>query len=332
MNVDSIFLLRQMWLCRVFEETVSELFAKGEVRGLIHLGIGQEAVAVGIGSSLSKADYLYGSHRAHCHALGKGADPKRLLAEIAGRATGYCKGKGGSMHIMARDVGFLGATGVVGGNIPLALGSAFACKARGGNDVVAVCFGDGTAQVGYFHESLNIAALWKLPVIFICENNGWGEFSPLSTHTVVAHLSDHARTYGMPQIRSDGNDVLAVGEAVQAAIDTARAGHGPTLVELTTYRLRGHYEGDNAKYRDASQTEEWKARDPILRYQKNLLSRKLASNEQIAGAERTARDTVRDAVRFTLESPLPASGAVIEDVYVASMAPDSSADRTIAWR
>jgi acetoin:2,6-dichlorophenolindophenol oxidoreductase subunit alpha len=311
---DLLALLEQMWVGRLFEETVSELYAHDAIKGLIHVGIGQEAAAVGVAAALAPSDYLYGSHRAHIHALARGADPGRLLAEIAGRATGYCRGKGGSMHIAARDVGFLGATGIVGGNIPLALGSAFACRERGEGQVVAVCFGDGAAQAGYFHESLNLASLWTLPVVLVCENNGWAEFTPHAAHSRVEHLSEHAKAYGMPGEIADGNDVVAVRAAVRVAVERAGAGKGPTLVELLTYRLRGHYVGDLRRYREAVEETEWKAKDPIRRCRARL-EMEGADTRALDEAETRARARVAEARRFALDSDFPPAADVGTDVY-----------------
>src|SRR5215813_10722181 len=210
-------LLRKMWLIRAFEEEVSALYAMREIMGLLHLGIGQEAVAVGTCSLLRADDYVFGGHRSHGHAIAKGADIKRLMAEIAGRATGYCGGKGGSMHIVALDAGFVTATGVVGGTIPLALGAAFAAKEKNKGQVAVVFFGDGAGQSGAFHESLNIASLWQLPVIFVCENNGYAEFTPLSSHTLIERLARHAETYKIPSATVDGNGVLEVRNAMSKA-------------------------------------------------------------------------------------------------------------------
>ena len=201
-------LLRRMWLIRAFEEKVSALYAERQIVGLLHLGIGQEAVAVGVCGLLRPDDFVFGGHRSHGHALAKGAEINRLMAEIAGRATGYCGGKGGSMHIVALNAGFITATGVVGGTIPLALGAAFAAKEKKQGQVAVVFFGDGAGQAGRFHESLNIASLWQFPVIFVCENNGYAEFTPLSAHTKIERLAQHAKTYGIPTSTVDGNDLL----------------------------------------------------------------------------------------------------------------------------
>ena len=272
-----VSLLRRMWVIRAFEEKVSALYAAREIVGLLHLGIGQEAVAVGVCSELDTDDSVFGGHRSHGHAIAKGADVNRLMAELAGRATGYCRGKGGSMHVVAAESGFVTASGVVGGTVPLALGAAFAAREKGAGRVAVVFFGDGAGQSGPFHESLNIASLWQLPVIFVCENNGYAEFTPLSAHTRVERLARHAQTYGIPSATVDGNDILAVREAMDRAVNNARAGKGPTFVECLTYRLRGHYEGDPGKYRELSQLADWKKKDPIARFTRVLKRRRAAS-------------------------------------------------------
>src|SRR3990170_597564 len=314
-RTEFLSLVQTMWVIRAFEEKVSELYSRGQVAGLLHLGIGQEGVAVGVCSLLRRDDYIFGGHRAHAHVIAKGADLGRLMAELAGRSTGYCRGKGGSMHVVAMDVGFVTATGVVGGNIPLALGAAFVCKERGKGQVAAVVFGDGAGQVGAFHESLNIASLWKLPVIFVCENNGYAEFTPLSAHTLVSRLADHARTYSIPNVTVDGNEILAVRESVHEAVRTARAGEGPSFIECLTYRLRGHYEGDPGKYRELSELAEWKEKDPIARLTRVLKKEHSISGEALKQAESEARDLVDRASQFALSSPWPAAGEVDSLVY-----------------
>jgi pyruvate dehydrogenase E1 component alpha subunit len=309
-----IDLLRGMWLIRAFEEKVSELYAAREIAGLLHLGIGQEAVAVGACSALREDDYVFGGHRSHGHAIAKGADIDRLMAEIAGRATGYCGGKGGSMHIVAVEAGFMTATGVVGGTIPLALGAAFAAKERKQGQVAAVFFGDGAGQTGSFHESLNIASLWQLPVIFICENNGFAEFTPLSAHTKIERLAQHAKTYGIGQSTVDGNDLLAVRAAMRNAVDKCRAGRGPLFVECLTQRMRGHYEGDPTKYRELSQLAEWKKKDPIARVTGLLKSKKVVSQKDLDEFENQARTSVEKAAEFALSSPRPTEEMVATQV------------------
>ena len=311
---ETIELLRRMWLIRAFEEKVSALYAERQIVGLLHLGIGQEAVAVGALSLFRDDDYVYGGHRSHGHAIAKGADINKLMAEIAGRATGYCGGKGGSMHIVAKECGFITATGVVGGTIPLALGAAFAAKERNKGQIAAVFFGDGAGQSGSFHESLNIASLWQLPVIFICENNGYAEFTPLSAHTKIERLAQHAKTYGIPADTVDGNDLFAVRAAMAKAVDKCRAGKGPIFVECLTHRMRGHYEGDPAKYRELSQLAEWKKKDPIARVARALKSQKALTDKELAAMESEAQALAEKAAEFSLSSPWPANDQVASQV------------------
>jgi acetoin:2,6-dichlorophenolindophenol oxidoreductase subunit alpha len=307
---DLVDILRRMWLIRSFEEKVSALYAERQIVGLLHLGIGQEAVAVGACSLLRQDDYVFGGHRSHGHAIAKGADINRLMAEIAGRATGYCAGKGGSMHIVATEAGFITATGVVGGTIPLALGAAFAAKEKKKGQVAVVFFGDGAGQAGPFHESLNIASLWQLPVIFVCENNGYAEFTPLSAHTKVERLAQHAKTYAIPASTVDGNDLIAVRAAMSEAIEKCRAGKGPIFVECLTHRMRGHYEGDPAKYRELSQLAEWKKKDPIGRLVRLLKGKNAITDEELEAIENKAREVVEKAAQFSLSSPWPAPNEV----------------------
>lgn len=309
-------LLRRMWLIRAFEEKASALYAERQIMGLLHLGIGQEAVAVGVCARLRAGDYVYGSHRSHGHAIAKGADINRLMAEIAGRATGYCGGKGGSMHIVAKECGFITATGVVGGTIPLALGAAFAAKERKKKQVAVVFFGDGAGQAGPFHESLNIASLWRLPVVFVCENNGYAEFTPLSAHTKVERLAQHAKTYAISATTVDGNDLFAVRDATAKAVTACRAGKGPVFIECLTHRMRGHYEGDPAKYRELSELAEWKKKDPIVRAARMLLKKNMLKDKDLEAIEHEARGLVEKAAAFALSSPWPEPSAV--DTQVTS--------------
>ena len=303
-----------MWLIRAFEEKASALYAERQIVGLLHLGIGQEAVAVGACSLLRADDLVYGGHRSHGHAIAKGADINRLMAEIAGRATGYCGGKGGSMHIVAKEIGFITATGVVGGTIPLALGAAFAAKEKKQGQVALVFFGDGAGQAGPFHESLNIASLWCLPVVFVCENNGYAEFTPLSAHTKIERLAQHAKTYGITASTVDGNDLFAVRGAMQKALEKCRSGKGPVFVECLTHRMRGHYEGDPGKYRELSQLADWKKKDPIARAARAMKSRKAVTAKELEGIERDARDRVEKAAEFALSSPWPQTDTVAAQV------------------
>jgi pyruvate dehydrogenase E1 component alpha subunit len=306
-------MLQRMWLIRAFEERVIELCHRQLLAGLVHVGIGQEGVAVGVASALDDRDYLYGTHRSHGHFLARGADPKLLLAELAGKDTGYCRGRGGSMHIVAASRKLMSATGIVGGTIPLALGTALV--ARENEAVVVVFFGDGASNTGSFHECLNMASLWKLPVVLVCENNGYAEFTPRSAHTVVKNVSDHGQPYGMASCIIDGNDVLAVLEAARDAVARARAGNGPTLIECLTYRLRGHYVGDPQAYRTADEVADWREHDPIRRFVRILLDRQIVATAEIEQAEASARASIDDAVRFMTDSPWPAPETVTNFVY-----------------
>jgi len=306
-------MLQRMWLIRCFEERVIELCYRKQLGGLVHVGIGQEGVAVGVATALREGDYVYGTHRSHGHFLARDVDPNRLMAELAGKDTGYCRGRGGSMHIV--DVGrrLMSATGIVGGTIPLALGTALVAREQG--DVVAVYFGDGASNTGSFHECLNMASLWKLPVVLVCENNGYAEFTPMSAHTVVSHVSVHGQPYGMASQIVDGNDTLAVLEAARNAVARARDGGGPTIVECLTYRLRGHYVGDPESYRKADEVAEWRGKDPIRRFAGLLKERGTVTERDVEAMEASAKARVEGAVRFMEESPWPAPASVADCVY-----------------
>jgi acetoin:2,6-dichlorophenolindophenol oxidoreductase subunit alpha len=308
-------LLRGMWRIRAFEERVGELTRANEVHGLIHLSVGQEGVAVGTCGQLRPDDAVYSNHRAHGHALAKGAPLAGVMAELMGREGGVCRGLGGSMHLVDVEHGFLGATGVVGGNVPLALGSALAARQLGGDQVAVVFFGDGAVQGGIFVESVNLATLWRLPVILVCENNGFAEFTPRSAHTNVERVSDVVAPYGLERETVDGNDVLAVRDAFAGFLTAARGGEGPMLLECLTHRLRGHYEGDPQRYRDALAAEEWQALDPILRLQRLGAEEGWLDQDAPSRLEQDARDEVEDAVRLARESPFPEPALTSELVY-----------------
>jgi len=262
---------RKMFEIRSFEEKVFELYAQNMVPGTIHLYAGEEAVAVGVCSNLRKDDYITSTHRGHGHCIAKGADPKRIMAEILGKKTGYCKGKGGSMHIADFKVGMLGATAVVGAGIPIAMGAGLSIKLRGTDQVVACFFGEGASNQGTFHEGINMAAIWKLPVIFVCENNLYAMGTRQSRVMLIENIADRAASYGIPGVTVDGNDVLAVYEAAREAVERARRGEGPTLIECKTYRHKGHSRVDPAKYRPKEEVEEWLRKDPIKRLREKLL-------------------------------------------------------------
>ncbi len=307
--------LRAMWRIRVFEERVGQLVRADEVHGLVHLSVGQEAVAVGVCGQLRPDDPVYSSHRAHGHAIAKGAPLGPLLAELMGRDGGLCRGLGGSMHLVDVEHGLLGATGVVGGNVPLALGSALAARLLGGDQVTVVFFGDGAVQGGIFVESVNLATLWRLPVILVCENNGFAEFTPRSAHTTVERVSDVVAPWHFDRETVDGNDVVAVRAAFGRFLSDARTGEGPFLLECLTHRLRGHYEGDPQHYRQALAAEAWQELDPILRLQRLGLSEGWLDEAAPARLEEEARDEVEAAVEFARESPFPAPGLTTELVY-----------------
>ena len=264
----AVRLLATMWRIRLFEERVGQLKRADEVHGLIHLSVGQEGVAAAVCGQLRDDDPVYSGHRAHGHAIAKGAPLERVMAELMGRSDGLCRGMGGSMHLVDVEHGFLGATGVVGGNIPMALGSALAARLRGSDQVAVVFFGDGAVQAGHFNESVNLATLWELPAIFVCENNGFAEFTPRSAHTNVERVSDVVAPYELERETVDGNDVGAVFEAFGRFLAAARADKGPFLLECLTHRLRGHYEGDPSKYREAISKADWQEKDPVLRLQR----------------------------------------------------------------
>jgi pyruvate dehydrogenase E1 component alpha subunit len=300
---------------RVFEERVGALTRADEVHGLVHLSVGQEAVAVGVCGQLRPDDAVYSGHRAHGHAIAKGAPLGRVMAELMGREAGLCRGLGGSMHLVDREHGFLGATGVVGGNVPLALGSALASRVLGRDQVAVVFFGDGAVQGGIFVESVNLATLWALPVILVCENNGFAEFTPRSAHTNVERVSDVVAPYDMERTTVDGNDVVAVRDAFARFLAEARRGEGPMLLECLTHRLRGHYEGDPQAYRQALAADEWQELDPILRLRRRGVAEGWLTDDEAARLEQQARDEVEAAVLFARESPFPAADVTVDLVY-----------------
>ncbi|RJS79844.1 pyruvate dehydrogenase (acetyl-transferring) E1 component subunit alpha [Candidatus Bathyarchaeota archaeon] len=306
---------RKMFEIRSFEEKVFELYAQNMVPGTIHLYAGEEAVAVGVCSNLRKNDYITSTHRGHGHCIAKGADPKKIMAEILGKKTGYCKGKGGSMHIADFSVGMLGATAVVGAGIPIAVGAGLSIKLRGTDQVVACFFGEGASNQGTFHEGINLAAIWKLPVLFICENNLYAMGTRQSRVMLIKNIADRAAAYGIPGVVVDGNDVLAVYEAAGKAVERARKGEGPTLIECKTYRHKGHSRIDPAKYRPREEVEEWLRKDPIKRFKEKLLKEKLLSEVEIQGIEMEVTNEIEKAVKFAVESPYPKPEEALEDVY-----------------
>ena len=306
---------RKMLQIRYFEEKVFELYGQNLVPGTIHLYAGEEAVAVGVCSNLRQDDYITSTHRGHGHCIAKGADPKRIMAEILGKKTGYCKGKGGSMHIADFKIGMLGATAVVGAGLPIAVGAGLSIKLRKTDQVVACFFGEGASNQGTFHESLNMASTWSLPVIFVCENNLYAMGTRQSRIMNIDNIADRAIAYGIPGVTADGNDVLAVDEASQKAVERARSAAGPTLIECKTYRHRGHSRVDPAKYRPKEEVEEWLAKDPIKRFKTMLLQTNTLVEMELQKIENEVLTEIEEAVKFAIESPYPSPEEALDDVY-----------------
>jgi len=300
---------------RTFENRVAELFADGKIPGFVHLYVGEEAVAVGACAALKPEDCITSTHRGHGHCIAKGGKLTLMMAELMGKATGYSKGKGGSMHIADLDLGIMGANGIVGGGPPLASGAALACQYLG-NDSVAVCFfGDGASNQGTTHEAMNLATCWKLPVVFVNENNMYGISSCTVNSMCVPDIADRAAAYDMPGVVVDGNDVIAVCEATAEAINRARQGKGPSLLECKTYRHRGHFEGDPCVYRDDAELEEWKEKDPIPRLEQKLVEMKLLTESKIEKIKGALQKDLAAAEQFAEESPFPELSELTEDVY-----------------
>lgn len=311
-------LFRRMVLIRRFEEKAARLRSVGLVPGFLHPYIGQEAVAVGVAAALRADDVLMSTHRGHGHLIGRGADPARMYAELFARSEGYNHGKGGSLHMIAPELGFLGANGIVGGGIPLATGAGLQLKRRGNGDVSISYFGDGATNEGAFHESLNLAALFSLPVIYVCENNLYGEFTPIGEHMLLTDIADRASSYGIPGVVVDGNDVIAVYEAAKEAVARARRGEGPTLLEAKTYRHRGHFEGDMCRYRPEGELEEWLKVDPINLYAAALVDGGLATDEDIEAIKASVDEQLDKAAEWAKEQPHPLPTDSVKDVYVDS--------------
>jgi len=308
-------LYRKMVEIRFFEEKVFELYAQNLVPGTIHLYAGEEAVAVGVCSNLRKDDCITSTHRGHGHCIAKGADLKRVMAEILGKKTGYCKGKGGSMHIADFSIGMLGATAVVGAGIPIAVGAGLSIKLRRTDQVVTCFFGEGASNQGTFHEGINMASIWKLPVIFVCENNLYAMGTRQSIVMAIENVADRAVAYGIPGAVVDGNDVLAVYEVTQKAVERARKGEGPTLMECKTYRHKGHSRVDPARYRPKEEVEEWLAKDPIKRFKEKLLQTNTLTETKIQQIEKEVSAEIEEAVKFAIESTFPAPEEALKDVY-----------------
>ncbi|HSR33330.1 MAG TPA: thiamine pyrophosphate-dependent dehydrogenase E1 component subunit alpha, partial [Anaerolineae bacterium] len=297
----------RMWLIRIFDQNAYSLYHRGLIRGTTHAYIGEEAVAVGACAALNRDDYITSTHRGHGHCLAKGGDPRAMMAELLGKATGYCKGKGGSMHIADLDLGILGANGIVGGGIGIATGAAYSADLRGSGQVAVCFFGDGASNQGILMEAANMAALWQLPVIYLCEENKYAEFSPSLPFIAVERIEQKARGFGLPGQTVDGNDVLAVYEAASQAIDRARRGEGPTLLVAQTYRIEGHTVGDPLTYRPDGEVDVWKSasREPISRFEQYLVSQAGFSQDQIYALREQAEAEIEEAVAYAIDSPEP---------------------------
>ena len=308
---------RRMVRIRIFEETAGKMMENGKIPGALHLYVGQEAIAAGVMVHLSNEDYITSTHRGHGHLIAKGGEFNYMFAELYGKATGYCKGKGGSMHISNLELGMLGANGIVGGGPPIAMGAAFSCRFRKTKNVAVAFFGDGASNEGAFHEAANMAGLYKLPCIFVCENNGYGEYTPQANHQAIVDVADRAPGYGMPGVVVDGMDAVAVYEAAAEAIQRARKGTGPTLLECKTYRYYDHVgvRGMGLSYRTDEEVEQWKQKDPIANFEARLAEQGVLSAAAAAAVHDAVRQEVDEGIAFAESSPSPEPAAVTEDVY-----------------
>lgn len=306
--------LRRMYLIRRFEEMAEESYVRGLTHGTMHLSVGQEASAVGICMDLGNADYITSTHRGHGHCIGKGADVKFMFAEFFGKEEGYCAGRGGSMHIADPATGNLGANGIVGGGLPLATGAALAIRQRKGKDVAVCFFGDGASNEGAFHESLNMAAIWKLPVIFVCENNQYGMSVSTARSMTVRDVATRASAYSIPGVIVDGNSVADVNEAMMTATERARSGEGPSLIECKTYRTKGHSRSDRNRYRSKDEIEEWKGRDPIPVFEAELEANGIANSGEIEALRAAVEGEIQSAFEFAMAGTNPTPDSLLRGV------------------
>ena len=308
---------RRMVRIRVFEETAGKMMENGKIPGALHLYVGQEAVAAGVMVHLSDQDYITSTHRGHGHLIAKGGEFKYMFAELYGKVTGYCKGKGGSMHVSDLDIGMLGANGIVGAGTTIAMGAAFSCKFKKTDKVTICFFGDGASNEGSFHEAANMAGLYKLPCVYVCENNGYGEFTPQANHQPIVDIADRAPGYGMPGVVVDGMDAVAVFEAAGEAIARARKGDGPTLLECKTYRFYDHVgvRGMGLSYRTDEEVERWRRKDPIDTFEAQLTELGVLSPEAAQAVREEAQAEVDAGIEFAEASPYPDPATLTEDVY-----------------
>jgi len=315
-----LLMYRNMLRIRRFEERLAEESARGNIPGLLHLYVGEEAVAVGACSALRKDDYITSTHRGHGHCIAKGGDLRKMMAELFAKETGYCKGRGGSMHIAAPDIGIVGCSAIAGAGIPIAAGVGLSSKLRKTDQVCVSFFGDGASNTGAFHEGMNLAALWQLPVVYVLENNLYAISTPALKSSKLKNISDRAAAYGMPAAVADGMDVLSVYEAVSQAVERARRGEGPTLVECKTYRFRGHHEGDPKRgetYRTKQEMDEWEKRDCILRLGEKLIKERKSTQAELDAINQEVMKEIDDAVAFARESPSPKPEDVMTYLFVS---------------
>jgi len=306
---------RKMVTVRTFEETAADLFLKGQIPGFLHVYVGEEAVAAGVMAHLTRQDMITSTHRGHGHAVAKGARLDMMMAELHGKKTGYCHGKGGSMHIADLDLGILGANGIVGGGVPIATGAGLALKMQG-TDRVCVCFfGDGASNTGAFYEGVNLAAVWNLPVVFVCENNQYAESTPRATHQKVRYVSDRAAAFNIPGVSMDGMDVFDVYQKAGEAINQARAGQGPILLEARTYRFFGHFVGDPQTYRTKEEVEEWKKRDPIQMFRARVIAEGKIAAAEMDTIDAEIKKGVADALEFARTSAEPEVETALQDIF-----------------
>lgn len=309
-------LYKTMVRIRNFEIMAEKLFLEGELPGFIHLYIGEESIATGIIANLREDDFITSTHRGHGHMIAKGADINRMMAELYGRTTGYCKGKGGSMHIADFSIGVLGANGVVGGGLPIAVGAGLGVKMKKTDQVAVAFFGDGASNTGAFHESLNFASVYKLPIIFVVENNKFASTVRTKDTTSVENISDRAVGYGIPGISIDGNDVVTVYETAKEIIKRAREGGGPSLLEVKTYRIKGHFVGDPELYRDKKEVEEFWLNEPIKEFEKKLVELKMLNEIEKKKIWEDSEKEIKEAVKFAKESPMPSGEDALTDLFV----------------
>ncbi len=308
-------LLHQMMLIRAFEEAAEQLYLQGMIHGTMHLSIGQEGAAVGACAALRSTDYILSTHRGHGHCIAKGARVDQMMAEFFGKETGYCRGRGGSMHIADVSTGNLGANGIVAGGVPMAAGVGLSIQMQRQDRVALVFFGDGAANEGAFHESLNMAAIWSLPVVYFCENNQYAMSMAITRASKIERLSDRACAYGIPGVTVDGNDLLAVYRTTTEAVERARRGGGPTLIEARTYRWKGHSKSDKQRYRTKEEVKQWQERDPIARLAQKMIEASILTEEDLSTLQARVEQEIIDAIEFAKTSPDPDPATILEGVY-----------------